>query len=98
MGNAAFREPRLDLGACDIQHRAQEVFPHRRDAAESPQARAARKLQQERLGVVIGGVRRCDPLAALLLGAGAQKRIPRLTRLGFTALHRSPADPARHTA
>ena len=85
--NAVFGKPRLDLGARHIQHRAQKSVAHRRDAAESAQACAARELQQERLSVVVGGMRRRDPPAAGALGAGTQKRITRRARFGLAALN-----------
>ena len=75
----------LRLRARRVQHRTQEPAALRRDAGQAAQAAAARKVEQQRLGVVVRRVRRCDPVIAVLVRAARQKRIAQLTRGGLGA-------------
>ena len=61
-----------------VEHGAQEIALHRRDAGEPPQAAAAGEVQKHRLELIVGGVRRGDPAAALLLCRAAEKGIARV--------------------
>ena len=93
---------RLCLRARRIQHWAQEPAALRRDACQAAQAAAARKVEQQRLGVIVRRVRRCDPIIAVLGRAAGQKRIAQLTRgsLGAHAAHGrdiAAAGVKRHT-
>ena len=74
------RQIRLRFRARRVQHRAQELAALRRDTGQAAQTAAACEVEQQRLGVVIRRVRRCDPVIAVYSRAVGQKRIAQLPR------------------
>ena len=73
MRDAMRRQIRLRFRARRVQHRAQELAALRRDTGQAAQTAAAREVEQQRLGVVIRRVRRCDPVIAVCSRAVGQK-------------------------
>ena len=70
MPNAVFGEVLLYLLAAHAQQRADDIIAPRGNAAQTERAAAAGEVEDERLGVIVGIVRRGDkPAAALLRGA-----------------------------
>ena len=65
---------RLDLRAAHAQKWADVDAPHRGDAAQ-PAPRAANELKEQRLGIVVGVVRRRDPCRADLRRCALQKSV-----------------------
>ena len=88
--DGAGSQVRLRLRARRVQHRAQELAALRRDTGQTAQTAAARKVEQQRLGVVIRRVRRRDPVVTVLRRTLGQKRITQFPRsgLGAQAAHR----------
>ena len=89
--DGAGSQVRLRLRARRVQHRAQELAALRRDTGQTAQTAAARKVEQQRLGVVIRRVRRRDPVITVLVRTVGQKCIAQLPRgsLGAHAAHGS---------
>ena len=85
MRDAMRRQIRLRFRARRVQHRAQELAALRRDTGQAAQTAAAREVKQQRLGVVIRRVRRCDPVIAVCSRAVGQKRIAQLPRSALRA-------------
>ena len=85
MRDAMRRQIRLRFRARRVQHRAQELAALRRDTSQAAQAAAAREVEQQRLGVVVRRVRRCDPVIAVCSRAVGQKRIAQLPRSALRA-------------
>ena len=83
--NAMRRQIRLRFRARRIQHRAQELAALRRDTGQAAQTAAACEVEQQRLGVVVRRVRRCDPVIAMCSRAVGQKRIAQLPRSALRA-------------
>ena len=78
--DAMCRQIRLRFRARGVQHRAQEPAALRRDAGQTAQTAAAREVEQQRLGVVVRRVRRCDPVVTVHIRAARQKCIAQLPR------------------
>ncbi len=83
--NAVCRQIRLRFRARCVQHRAQQLAALRRDTGQAAQTAAAREVEQQRLGVVVRRVRRCDPVIAVRSRAVGQKRIAQLPRSALRA-------------
>ena len=80
VGRAGLVQKLFDLRAREPQQRPDDLPAPRRDAAEPRGGRAAREIQEHRLGVVVGVVGGRNKVIALLPGDTLEKSIAQLAR------------------
>ncbi len=93
IGDVVFRHIIVDLPPADLQQGADDPAPHRRNAAQPPQAGAPQQVEQDGLRVVVpvvggGDALRPQPVRGLL-----QKGVPQLPG---GVLHPSPGGVGAH--
>ena len=93
--NAVFGEVLLYLRTAHAQQRTDDVLPPHGNAAQAERTAAAGEVEDERLGVIVGIVRRGDKPAAMFTCSALQELIaqPPCRFLGTESMRR---DIARH--
>ena len=91
--NAVFGEVLLYLRTAHAQQRTDDVLPPRGNAAQAERTAAAGEVEDKRLGVIVGIMRRGDKPAAALFRGALQKLIaqPPCRILGPKSVHQSIA-------